>query len=240
MDSTTNMRISIEHPARWFGTIFLLALVISYLGLAWTYQSLFLFDKVVHEDGKQTFLGLLFNSSHFLREIPISILCCVGVVGSYFYLTPSSDLAPQTSSFQNRGRLYWLLAGAIVLVAIFSTALSEGVSSVWHELAQYKTRGETLAYGSASGLGKGGTGTLSVDGEVVASKKMAYTLPTTVQWDEALDIGSDTLTGVNDADYKPPFKLTAKLETLTIKLNRPELSEADKKKLQEAMLKASD
>jgi len=26
-----------------------------------------------------------------------------------------------------------------------------------------------------------------------------------LQWDESFDIGSDTLTGVNDADYKPPF-----------------------------------
>ena len=29
---------------------------------------------------------------------------------------------------------------------------------------------------------------------------MPHTLPTILQWDESLDIGSDTLTGVNDAD----------------------------------------
>jgi hypothetical protein len=32
---------------------------------------------------------------------------------------------------------------------------------------------------------------------------------------------------VNDADYKPPFTLTAKLDKLTIKVDRPELSAAD-------------
>jgi hypothetical protein len=37
----------------------------------------------------------------------------------------------------------------------------------------------------------------------------------------SFDIGSDTLTGVNDADYKPPFALTATLEKLTIKDARP-------------------
>ena len=42
-----------------------------------------------------------------------------------------------------------------------------------------------------------------------------------LQWDESFDIGSDTLTGVNDADYKPPFALTAKLNKLTIKIDRP-------------------
>jgi hypothetical protein len=48
-----------------------------------------------------------------------------------------------------------------------------------------------------------------------------------LQWDESFDIGSDTLTGVNDADYKPPFPLTAKLNKLTIKIDRPQLSPAD-------------
>ena len=44
-----------------------------------------------------------------------------------------------------------------------------------------------------------------------------------LQWDESFDIGSDTLTGVNDADYQPPFALTAKLNKLTLKVDRPQL-----------------
>ena len=56
-----------------------------------------------------------------------------------------------------------------------------------------------------------------------------------LQWDESFDVGSDTLTGVNDADYTPPFPLTAKLNKLTIKVNRPQLSAEDIKKLQAAM-----
>jgi arylsulfatase len=92
----------------------------------------------------------------------------------------------------------------------------------------------TLAYNDMSGLGRSGTGTLSVDGKVVQTQKMEKTLPMILQWDEAFDIGSDTLTGVNDADYKPPFKLTAKLDKLTIKIDRPQLSPADIQKLQAA------
>jgi arylsulfatase len=95
----------------------------------------------------------------------------------------------------------------------------------------------TLAFNSFSGLGRPGTGTLKVDGKVVATEKMPNTLPMILQWDESFDIGSDTLTGVNDADYKPPFNLTAKLNKLTIKMDRPQLSEADIKKLKESMLK---
>jgi arylsulfatase len=98
----------------------------------------------------------------------------------------------------------------------------------------------TLAYNNMSGLGRPGTGTLSVDGKVVDTKKMEKTVPIILQWDEAFDIGSDTETGVNDADYKPPFKLTAQLDKLTIKVDRPELSEADIKKLQEGQAAATD
>ncbi len=93
----------------------------------------------------------------------------------------------------------------------------------------------TLAFNNFSGLGQPGTGTLKVDGKVVATKRMEKTLPMILQWDESFDIGSDTLTGVNDADYKPPFALTARLNKLTVKVDRPQLSPADIKKLQAAM-----
>jgi arylsulfatase len=92
----------------------------------------------------------------------------------------------------------------------------------------------TLAFNDLSGLGRPGTGTLKVDGKVVATKKMEKTLPMILQWDESFDIGSDTLTGVNDADYKPPFALTAKLDKLTIEVDRPQLSPEDIQKLEAA------
>jgi arylsulfatase len=66
-------------------------------------------------------------------------------------------------------------------------------------------------------------------------KKMERTIPFILQWDENLDVGSDTLTGVNDADYKPPFAFTGKIQKITLKLDRPKLSPDDIKKLQEAM-----
>ena len=66
---------------------------------------------------------------------------------------------------------------------------------------------------------------------------MEHTLPMILQWDESFDIGSDTLTGVNDADYKPPFPLTAKLNKLTIKVDRPQLSPEDIKKLESGSMR---
>lgn len=92
----------------------------------------------------------------------------------------------------------------------------------------------TLAFNSVSGLGQSGTGVLKVDGKAVQTVTMPHTLPMILQWDESFDIGSDTLTGVNDADYQPPFALTAKLNKLTINVNRPQLSPEDIAKLQQA------
>jgi arylsulfatase len=93
----------------------------------------------------------------------------------------------------------------------------------------------TLAFNNFSGIGRPGVGTLKVDGKVVATKKMERTLPMILQWDESFDVGSDTLTGVNDSDYRPPFALTAKLNKLTIKIDRPQLSPAEIEKLRAAM-----
>jgi len=119
-------------------------------------------------------------------------------------------------------------------------ALSPGKHTLEFDFKYDGLGAGTLAYGSMSGLGRPGTGTLSVDGKVVDTKKMEKTIPIILQWDEAFDIGSDTETGVNDADYLPPFKLTADFEKLTIKVDRPQLSDADIKKLEEERAKAMD
>jgi len=113
-------------------------------------------------------------------------------------------------------------------------ALTPGKHTVEFDFKYEGLGAGTLAYNNMSGLAQPGTGTLKVDGAVVDTKKMAKTIPMILQWDESFDIGSDTLTGVNDADYKPPFALTAKLDKLTIKVDRPQLSPADIAKLEAA------
>ena len=90
----------------------------------------------------------------------------------------------------------------------------------------------TLAFNSLSGIGQRGTGALSVDGKVVAEQKMAHTIPLILQWDENLDVGADTGTPVDDADYQVPFTFDGTLEKVTLKLDRPMLTDADKAKLE--------
>jgi len=92
----------------------------------------------------------------------------------------------------------------------------------------------TLAFNSVSGIGRGGTGVLKVDGKVAAEQKMERTIPLILAWDENLDVGSDTGTPVNDQDYQVPFKFTGKIDRITLTIDRPKLTPEDEKKLMEA------
>jgi arylsulfatase len=92
----------------------------------------------------------------------------------------------------------------------------------------------TLAFNNLSGIGRGGTGVLKVDGKPVATQKMERTLPLILQWDENFDVGADTGTPVDDKDYQVPFKFTGKLAKLTLTIDRPKLTPEDEKRLTEA------
>jgi arylsulfatase A-like enzyme len=90
------------------------------------------------------------------------------------------------------------------------------------------------------GMGKGGTGVLSVDGKEVASKTIPHTVPAIMTIDESFDVGVDTRTGVDDKDYKPPFRFTGKLDKLTIKLGPSQMMAEDQKAKAEAIARVND
>lgn len=92
----------------------------------------------------------------------------------------------------------------------------------------------TLAFNNISGIGRSGEGVLKVDGKEVARQKMERTLPLILQWDENFDVGADTGTPVDDADYQVPFRFTGKLTKLTLNIDRPQLSAEDEKRLMAA------
>jgi arylsulfatase len=68
------------------------------------------------------------------------------------------------------------------------------------------------------GLGKGGTGVLSVDGREIARRQIPHTIPFILTIDETLDIGSDTRTSVADQDYQVPFPFTGTISRVAFKL----------------------
>jgi arylsulfatase len=89
------------------------------------------------------------------------------------------------------------------------------------------------------GLGKSGTGTLMVDGKVLAKQKMEHTIPFLMALDESLDIGVDTRTPV-DESYKLPFRFSGTINKVTYQIRPEQLTVADREILQRAVAAARD
>ena len=77
-------------------------------------------------------------------------------------------------------------------------ALAPGKHTIEYDFKYDGLGFATLAFNNISGLGRGGTGTLKVDGKVVSTQTLEHTVPLTLPWDETFDIGSDTGTPVDD------------------------------------------
>jgi arylsulfatase A-like enzyme len=80
------------------------------------------------------------------------------------------------------------------------------------------------------GFGKGGTGTLGVDGNQVAQGRIANTVPLRFSFDETFDIGEDNGTPVSP-DYDVPFKFTGQIEKVVVNLGEIKLGAVDQEKI---------
>jgi arylsulfatase A-like enzyme len=75
------------------------------------------------------------------------------------------------------------------------------------------------------GVGKGGTGTLFVNGKKVATGRIDRTQCCVFSADEGADVGADEGTPVTEA-YKVPFKFTGKIGKVTIELKEMKAADA--------------
>jgi arylsulfatase len=118
------------------------------------------------------------------------------------------------------------------------------------DMERFKWEGNALSAGQHTivfefkydgpGPGKGGTGVLSVDGKEVDRKTIAHTIPLLMAIDETFDIGVDTRTGVDDLEYRVPFRFGGKIDKVTYKLGPEQMSAEDKRKAAEMLAAAKD
>jgi arylsulfatase A-like enzyme len=90
------------------------------------------------------------------------------------------------------------------------------------------------------GVGKGGKGTLYVNGKSVATGRIEQTQCCMYSADEGTDVGEDAGTPVTEA-YQAPFKFTGKIDQVTIDLKEttaPVTDEADKARREAELKKA--
>jgi arylsulfatase len=92
------------------------------------------------------------------------------------------------------------------------------------------------------GLGKGGTGQLTVDGNRVAVKSLEHTTPIMFPEDETFDVGLDTGTPVSlvEYHYDCPFKFNGTIDKLTFELTPKQLGLGDQKKAAQGHNDAND
>jgi arylsulfatase len=92
------------------------------------------------------------------------------------------------------------------------------------------------------GLGKGGTGVLSVDGKEVAKNSMEHSTPITFPEDETFDIGQDTRTGVALLEYRydSPFTFTGTINKVTFKLEPEPAKAEEREQMQKTVARARD
>jgi arylsulfatase len=118
------------------------------------------------------------------------------------------------------------------------------------DMERFKWEGSSLSAGKHTivfdfkydgpGPAKGGTGVLSVDGQEVDRKKIDHTIPLLMAIDETFDVGIDTRTGVDDFEYRVPFRFTGKIDKLTYNLGPEQLSAEDKQDAAKKLAAAKD
>jgi len=90
------------------------------------------------------------------------------------------------------------------------------------------------------GMAKGGIGVLKVDGKEIATQKIPHTTPALLNLGETFDVGVDTRSSVEDADYQVPFRFTGNIDKVTFKLGATQLTSAEQKAIQLQLAKAKD
>jgi arylsulfatase len=88
------------------------------------------------------------------------------------------------------------------------------------------------------GIGKGGVGTIEVDGKTVATGRIERTLAFRLTLDETLDCGEDTGTPVSE-DYHAPFRFTGEIKKVTVTLKPAQLTAQDEQRLEDGTTAAA-
>lgn len=118
-----------------------LVLIGAYLHMTIQYDKIWLFNTVVHENGKYTLLEVIFYFRHFLWEFPIKTVYAFMIVGIfYYYGSPiSTGLNTENSLISNHKII--MSASVFLSIVIFSfvvTANQLGFHETLLEVAQFR------------------------------------------------------------------------------------------------------
>ena len=103
-------------------------------------------------------------------------------------------------------------------------ALAPGKHTVEFDFKYDGLGAGTLAFNNMSGIGRAAPARSRWTARRSPRRRWSTRSRSSCNGTRASTSAPTPLTGVNDEDYQPPFTLTAKLNKLTIKMDRPQLS----------------
>lgn len=114
----------------------------AYIYMAFFYQRLWLFDTIVHENGKYTLLETILYFRHFSWEMPGKAVYCFFVVGAFFYYGNARSQRYGTCKVNvpsGGAAISALIAFGIVAIAVFITIRKYGFEETFIGLLQHRT-----------------------------------------------------------------------------------------------------
>ena len=116
--------ILLSFPAAYF--------LISYLYLASWHQSLFLWNKVIHENGRLTLLASMFYFDHFVACVPMVVLFALCTVGG-FSLANRAPVPADPARVRSTATTLLFTASLFILLAFVLSIYTVG----WQRTADY-------------------------------------------------------------------------------------------------------
>ena len=127
-------------------------LVGAYLYMTFFYQKLWLFDTIVHENGKYTLLEVIFYFRHFSWEMPGKAVYSIFVVGIfYYYGNPVATGGIHNGGYVPKNNIYLtgVLAVGIIIITTLISVSNYGIAETMHGYFQFRTSEiKPLVFGS--------------------------------------------------------------------------------------------
>ncbi|MBS1266154.1 MAG: hypothetical protein MAG795_00119 [Candidatus Woesearchaeota archaeon] len=137
-----------ENLLKYAVLIALVVFIISYGYLAFYHSQPFLFNKVVHEDGKLTLLETIFTFDHFLGQLPMIFLFSFFIPGSFLLFGSEIDKGKLNKPKLKNLLLLLSFIAIVFLLVVFAASINRvGLDETIKAIFQFRENPTTYQYG---------------------------------------------------------------------------------------------
>ena len=137
---------AIKHPFTFFSFIPLITFSFAYLRMALVYKTPYLFNVIVHENGKYTLLETILYYDHFCRELFISAFLALFVVE--FFLFYGSTKPKKYIKIDKYIVVCFFALALFLIIVLLESIHKVGLIETNLNLFQYRIRDDLIEFGS--------------------------------------------------------------------------------------------